>query len=129
MDNKELLTELLAYANKFINSQYDCNIAIEGASYRNIDLLTVYRIEELYKAKVISEDEKNHLLDLHYKKLVLEQQMDATETEKEQDSIDRKLTEIWEELIPYGLNEELSIGYLINNTLNNTKKLVPNNQK
>ncbi len=132
MNDKELLTELLAYANKFINSQYDCNITIKDASYRNVDLLTVYRIVELYKAKIINENERNHLLDLHYKKLMLEQQLDAAKTEKEQDLIDGKLSEIWEDLIPYGLNKELSIEYLISNTLdniNNTRRLIPNNQK
>ena len=123
MDNEELLVDLLAYANKFINSQYECNISIGEVSYKNIDLLTVYKINQLYKLQMISEDERNHLLDLHYKKLLLEQQLDAAITEEEQDSIDSKLVEICEELIPYDLNEELSIEYLISNTLENRRNI------
>ena len=60
MDEEELLIDLLAYANKFINSQYDCNIVVGDASYNNIDLLTVYRIDQLYKSNKISEDERNN---------------------------------------------------------------------
>ena len=121
MDEEELLVDLLAYANKFINSQYDCNIAIGDASYKNIDLLTVYKIDQLYKSNKISEDERNHLLDLHYKKLVLEQQMDATIIEEERDSIDNKLFEVYKELAQYGLGEDLSIEYLIDSTFENKK--------
>ena len=62
MDEEELLVDLLAYANKFINSQYDCNIAVGDASYNNIDLLTVYRIDQLYKSNKISEDERNSFI-------------------------------------------------------------------
>ena len=119
MDNKEILIDLLAYANKFINSQYECNISIGEVSYKNIDLLTVYKINQLYKLKMINENERNHLLDLHYKKILLEKQLDAAITEEEQDSIENKLVEICEELIPFGLDEELSIEYLISNTLEN----------
>jgi len=121
MDNKKILIDLLAYANKFINSQYECNISIGEVSYKNIDLLVVYKIEQLYKLKMISEDKRNHLLDLHYKKLLLEQQLDAATSKKEQDLIDSKLVEICEELIPYDLNEELSIEYLISNTFENRR--------
>lgn len=123
MDNEELLVDLLAYANKFINSQYECNISIGEVSYKNIDLLVVYKIEQLYKLKMINENERNHLLDLHYKKILLEKQLDAAITEEEQDSIDNKLVEICEELIPFGLDEELSIEYLISNTLENRRNI------
>ena len=123
MDNKEILIDLLAYANKFINSQYECNISIGEVSYKNIDLLTVYKINQLYKLKMINENERNHLLDLHYKKILLEKQLDAAITEEEQDSIENKLVEICEELIPFGLDEELSIEYLISNTLENRRNI------
>lgn len=129
MNNKELLTELLAYANKFMNSQYECNIAMGEASYKNVDLLTVYKIDQLYKLNKINEAERNHLLDLHYQKLSLETQLDWAETEKEADSIEQKLDSVCSELNDYGLNEDLSFEYLLSNTQanDNSKKTIDNN--
>ena len=129
MNNKELLTELLAYANKFMNSQYECNIAMGEASYKNVDLLTVYKINQLYKLNKINEAERNHLLDLHYQKLSLETQLDLAETEKEADSIEQKLDSVCSELNDYGLNEDLSFEYLLSNTQvnDNSKKTIDNN--
>lgn len=123
MNNNELLITLLAYANKFINSQYDCNVSIGEASYRNIDLLTVYKINNLYESNRITEEERNCLLDLHHKKIVLEAKLDYSETEKEQISIDKELTEVYEELFKYNLNEDLSIEYLINEISNINKTM------
>ena len=48
--NEEWLKDLLEYAEKYMDSQYDCDIAIGDASYRNVDLLTVYKINELFKS-------------------------------------------------------------------------------
>ncbi len=127
MNNKESLTELLAYANKYMNSQYECNIVLGEASYKNIDLLIVYRINELYQSKRINEEERNRLLNLHYKKIVLEQKLDDAKTEKEQEEIEKKLAKILEDLIPYGLNEEISIETLISNTNNYPRKLMDTN--
>lgn len=61
MDNNELLKDLLKYAEKFINSQYECNIAIGDASYKNIDLLSVYKINQLCKSGKINETERNQI--------------------------------------------------------------------
>ena len=125
----ELLKDLLKYAEKFMNSQYECNIAIGDASYKNIDLLSVYKINQLCKFGKINETERNHLLDLHYQKIVLEKQLGEAETEKESDLIDQKLISVCDELAEHGLNEELSIEYLISNTQtnNNFKKTIDNN--
>lgn len=123
--NEEWLKDLLKNAEKFMDSQYDCNIAIGDASYKNMDLLTVYKINQLFKSNKISESERNHLLDLQYQKLSLETQLDYAETEKEADSIEQKLNNVCGKLNEHGLNEELSFEYLISSTqANNTEKTI-----
>ena len=118
MDNNELLEKLLTAASKFLNTQYDHGIFVGETSYRNFDLLAVYKINELYKSKRIGEIERNRLLDLYYQKIVLEEKLDNSETEEEQDAIEERLKVICEELVDYDLNIELSIEYLISSMIN-----------
>ncbi len=128
MDNNECLKDLLTKAQHFLDSQYDSNICIGGVPYSNVDLLTVYKINELFKTKKISESERNHLLDLHYQKRSLEIDLDWAETEKEADSIEKKLSSVCGELNEYGLNEELCFENLISNTQvnDNSEKTIDN---
>ena len=62
MDNNDL-KKLLTSANKFFHSQYDFNISVGEARYKNYDLLTVYKINELCKMGKISENERDSKKD------------------------------------------------------------------
>lgn len=117
MDNNDL-KKLLTSANKFFHSQYDFNISVGEARYKNYDLLTVYKINELCKMGKISENERDYLLELYHQKVILEEKMDQARTEKEQNALERKLSIIHLRLFAHNLSEDLSIEYLISKQIN-----------
>lgn len=117
MDNNDL-KKLLMSADNFFHSQYDCNISLGEARYKNYDLLTVYKINELCKMDKISEKERDYLLELYHQKVILEEKIDQARTEKEQEILEKELLIIHLKLFAHNLSEDLSIEYLISRQIN-----------
>jgi hypothetical protein len=113
MEKSDIQT-LSAYGKKFINSQNDPIVMVSGATYRNIDLLAIYKINMMCELAVIDEKKKEELLDLYHKNLLLEGMFYSEKDTDKANAIGEKLKKIHGILDEYYLlPEDLDLDYLV----------------
>lgn len=113
MEKSDIQT-LSAYGKKFINSQNDPTVMVSGATYRNIDLLAIYKINMMSELAVIDEKKKEELLDLYHKNLLLEEMFYSEKDADKANAIGEKLKKIHGVLDEYYLlPEDLDLDYLV----------------